>query len=109
MLVGLVMQVDHEGQPVLGEVRVAQALVDRVCVAQRPPGPAALIDLVPRCPPVHTERDEALGIVRRRFQWRRMIARGRRRMWASILRIICISETEAIPKKPCHPRSHALI
>src|SRR5450755_1047321 len=55
------MQVDHEDQPTLSEVRVAQALVDRVRVAQRPPGPAALIDLVPRRSPVHTKRDEALS------------------------------------------------
>ena len=49
------------------------------------------------------------AIVRLRFQWRSMIARSRRRIWASILRIICISEAEAIPKNPCQPRSHALI
>jgi hypothetical protein len=103
------MQVDQEDQPALGEVRVAQALVDRVRVAQRPPGPTALIDLLPaafRFTPSVTRR---LAIVRRRFQWRRMIARNRRRIWASILRIICISEAEAIPKKPCHPFTHALI
>ena len=37
-----------------------------------------------------------------------MIARSRRLMWAASLRIICISASEAIPKKPCQPRTHAL-
>jgi hypothetical protein len=46
VLVRPTVQADHRQQPALGEVRVAQALVDRVRVAQRPPGPAALIDLM---------------------------------------------------------------
>ena len=30
-------------------------------------------------------------------------------MWASSVRIIRISVAEAIPKKPCQPRSHVLV
>jgi hypothetical protein len=41
-----------------------------------------------------------LAIVRLRFQWRRMIARNRGRIWASILRIACVTSSlvAAIPK-----------
>jgi hypothetical protein len=42
------VKVDQEDQPALGEVRVAQALIDRVRVAQRPPGLASCVDLSPR-------------------------------------------------------------
>jgi hypothetical protein len=38
VLVRLAVQVDQEDQPALSEVRVAQTLIDRVRVAQRPPG-----------------------------------------------------------------------
>ena len=46
MLVRPTVQADYRHKPALSEVRIAQALVDRVAVAQRPPGPAALIDLM---------------------------------------------------------------
>ncbi len=39
------VKVDHEDQPTLGEVRLAQALVDRVRVAQRPPGLPSRVEL----------------------------------------------------------------
>ena len=49
------------------------------------------------------------AIVRLRFQWRSKIARSRRLMWASSARNVYCSDGEAIPKKPCHPRSQPLI
>ena len=46
-LVRFTVTVDQEDQPALGEVRVAQALIDHVRVAQRPPGLPSCVELAP--------------------------------------------------------------
>ena len=65
--VRLAMQVGQEHQPALGEVRVAQAVVDRGRVAQRPPGLASGVDLPPHVFSFdaqldETPRDRAFGV-----------------------------------------------
>ena len=56
--VRLAMKVGQEHQPALGEVRVAQAVVDRGRVAQRPPGLASRVDLPPHALPFDAQLDE---------------------------------------------------
>src|ERR1039458_6264040 len=52
------MKVGQEQQPALGEVRVAQAVVDRGRVAQRPPGLASRVDLPPHVFSFYAQLDE---------------------------------------------------
>ena len=103
------VHLDQRHEPAFAKERAMQARGPRPGRGSAPTRTCGPVDLPPRRPPGNAQLDEARAIVRLRFQWRSRIARNRRRMWASILRIICISSTEAIPKNPCQPRSHALI
>ncbi len=54
----LAMKVGQEQQPALSEVRVAQAVVDRGRVAERPPGLAPGVDLSPHVFSFDAQLDE---------------------------------------------------
>ena len=104
------VQVDQGHEPALPEERAVEAVVDRVRVAQRPPGLASRVDLPPRACRLDAQLDE---VCVRLFVCVSSGAAGSRAAAAGCGRRACASsaapDAEAIPKNPCHPRSHALI